>query len=80
MRIERAERRFRVRSALAAVELRPVGEALGGVLRVLRAREERAPQEIRDAAAEQICLGVAIDDEIHERSALIVDAVDAVRA
>ena len=44
------------------------------------AGEQRATEEVRDAAPEEPRLRVAIDGEVHERRALIVDAVDAVRA
>ena len=73
----RARRRGRPRRGRARARRRG---ARRPPARSLAPASSARPRKNADAAAEEARLVVAIDGEVHERRALVVDAVDAVRA
>ncbi len=79
-RPEDLARLVRPRTALEAVELRSESQALGGLLRIRGAREERARERQRDSAAKQPRFAVTLDRRVDEERALVVHAIGAVRA
>jgi hypothetical protein len=80
VRLERRANGGQVRSTFATVDLGPEREPLGGVLHVVRASEQRAPEKIAYPTAEEAFALVALHRDVDERGAAVVEAIDAVRA
>ena len=69
-----------VGAGLAAIDLWAERQALGGVLRALRAGEQRAAEEEAMPRPSRPACVVPVDRGVDERGALVVAALDAERA
>ncbi len=80
MRCQNARKIILARRIFCAVERWCVGDSLGCILRRRCTGGERSTHEARDAATEQPQFVHAIDRDVDERRAFVVDAVDTVRS